>query len=66
MQTIASGTSAASPIVAGLGAYLLSFEGSRDPVALCDRIKELSTQGIVGGVVEGTTNALAFNGNPSG
>ncbi|KAJ3568777.1 hypothetical protein NPX13_g6301 [Xylaria arbuscula] len=65
-STIASGTSAASPIVAGLGAYLLSFEGSRDPVALCDRIKELSTQGIVGGVAEGTTNALAFNGNPSG
>ncbi|KAI0522122.1 peptidase S8/S53 domain-containing protein [Xylaria bambusicola] len=65
-STTASGTSAASPIVAGLGAYLLAFEGSRDPVALCDRIKELSTQGKISGVGEGTTTALAFNGNPSG
>ncbi|KAK5627053.1 hypothetical protein RRF57_002768 [Xylaria bambusicola] len=64
-STRASGTSAASPIVAGLGAYLLAFEGSRDPAALCDRIKELSTQGKISGVAEGTTTALAFNGNPS-
>ncbi|KAI0415763.1 peptidase S8/S53 domain-containing protein [Xylaria grammica] len=64
-STTASGTSASSPIVAGLGAYLLTLEGGRDPIALCDRIKELSTQGILAGVPDGTANALAFNGNPS-
>ncbi|GAP89968.2 putative subtilisin-like protease Pr1A [Rosellinia necatrix] len=63
--TTASGTSAASPVVAGLGAYLLGLEGG-DPKALCDRIKELATQGVLSGVPGGTTNALAFNGNPSG
>ncbi|KAI0424849.1 peptidase S8/S53 domain-containing protein [Xylaria sp. FL1042] len=65
-STTASGTSASSPIIAGLGAYLLSFEGQRDPGALCDRMKELSTQGVLSGVPDGTTNALAFNGNASG
>ncbi|KAI1299733.1 peptidase S8/S53 domain-containing protein [Xylaria venustula] len=65
-STTASGTSASSPVVAGLGAYLLSLEGQRDAGALCDRIKELSSQGILSGVPDGTTNALAFNGNPSG
>ncbi|KAI1809259.1 peptidase S8/S53 domain-containing protein [Poronia punctata] len=64
--TTASGTSASSPIIAGLGAYLLTLEGPRDAGALCDRIKELATQGVLNGVPEGTTNALAFNGNPSG
>ncbi|KAF2970551.1 hypothetical protein GQX73_g3037 [Xylaria multiplex] len=64
-STAASGTSASSPIVAGLGAYILALEGGRDPIALCDRIKELSTQGILADVPEGTTNALAFNGSPS-
>ncbi|KAI0448392.1 peptidase S8/S53 domain-containing protein [Xylaria acuta] len=65
-STTASGTSASSPIVAGLGAYLLSLEGDREPTALCDRIKELSTQGILTDVPSDTINALAFNGNPSG
>ncbi|KAJ2998646.1 hypothetical protein NUW58_g255 [Xylaria curta] len=65
-QTTASGTSAASPIVAGLGAYLLAFEGGRNPIALCKRIKEIATHGILKNVPSGTTNALAFNGNPSG
>ncbi|KAI8953308.1 peptidase S8/S53 domain-containing protein [Xylaria longipes] len=65
-STTASGTSASSPIIAGLGAYLLSLEGDRDPIALCDRIKELSTQGILTNVPSDTINALGFNGNPSG
>ncbi|KAI1110368.1 peptidase S8/S53 domain-containing protein [Nemania sp. NC0429] len=64
-RTSGSGTSASSPIIAGLGAYLLSLEGRRDPIALCDRIKELSTQGVLTNIPKGTTNALAFNGNPS-
>lgn len=61
-----SGTSMASPHIAGLGAYLLALEGSRTPAALCARIKALAQSGVVSGVPSGTVNQLAFNGNPSG
>ncbi|KAI1660873.1 oryzin precursor [Daldinia decipiens] len=44
---ILSGTSQASPHIAGLAAYLLALEGPRDPIALCNRIQELSTKGVV-------------------
>lgn len=37
----------ASPTVAGLAAYLLALEGPRDPIALCERIRELSTKDIL-------------------
>lgn len=58
-----SGTSMAAPHVAGLAAYLLALEGSKDPIALCDRIKSLSTKGAVKGVQTLLTkNQLAFNG----
>ena len=43
LVAIASGTSAASPFVVGLAAYLISVEGYRTPIALCTRIKELGT-----------------------
>lgn len=57
----------ASPAVAGLGAYLLALEGPRDPVALCERIRELSTKDILTDMPsEETPNMLIFNGNPSG
>ncbi|KAI0149586.1 peptidase S8/S53 domain-containing protein [Xylariaceae sp. FL1272] len=57
----ASGTSAASPIVAGLGAYLLGL--GNDAKGLCQRIKSMATKNVVSGVPEGTVNLLAFNGN---
>ncbi|KAF4549875.1 Cuticle-degrading protease-like protein 2 [Elsinoe fawcettii] len=57
-----SGTSMASPHIAGLGAYLLALEGARSPVALCDRIKALATSGAISGVPSGTSNLLAYNG----
>ncbi|KAI1645997.1 oryzin precursor [Daldinia loculata] len=44
---IRSGTSQASPYIAGLAAYLLALEGPRDPLALCSRIQELSTKDVV-------------------
>ncbi|KAI0111438.1 oryzin precursor [Daldinia grandis] len=44
---ILSGTSQASPHIAGLAAYLLALEGPRDPLALCTRIQELSTKDVV-------------------
>lgn len=56
----------ASPHVAGLGAYLLGFEGKKTPAALSTRITALSLRNKITGVPSSTKNYLAFNGNPSG
>ncbi|KAK4234096.1 peptidase S8/S53 domain-containing protein [Achaetomium macrosporum] len=61
-----SGTSMASPHIAGLGAYLLALAGRKTPEALCDYIKSLATANAISGLPSGTANRLAFNGNPSG
>ncbi|KAK5628293.1 hypothetical protein RRF57_004008 [Xylaria bambusicola] len=58
---VLSGTSMAAPHVAGLGAYLLTLEGDRDPIALCARIQELATKDIVTNA-NSPNNMLAFNG----
>lgn len=57
-----SGTSMASPHVAGLGAYILALEGSYSGKGLCDRLVQLSTQNAVTDV-NGSPNRLAYNGN---
>lgn len=56
----------ATAYVSGLGAYLLALEGPRDGVALCQRIRDLSTNNVLIPVPVGTGNYLAFNSNPSG
>lgn len=61
-----SGTSMASPHVAGLAAYLLRFEGARSPAALCSRIASLATRNTITRIGSGSPNLLAFNGNPTG
>ncbi|KAI0098539.1 proteinase T-like protein [Nemania sp. FL0031] len=61
-----SGTSMASPHVAGLGAYLLALEGPKTPAALCAYIASIGTSGALSGVPSGTVNKIAFNDNPSG
>ncbi|KAH6647480.1 peptidase S8/S53 domain-containing protein [Truncatella angustata] len=61
-----SGTSMASPHIAGLGAYFLSLNGAKTPAALCTYIQSVSTKSKITGVPSGTNNYLAFNGNPSG
>ncbi|KAI9158947.1 Cuticle-degrading protease-like protein [Paramyrothecium foliicola] len=63
-STSASGTSGASPIVAGLGAYLMAFEGLAGGQDVCDRIKELAVAGALSGLPEGSANLLAYNGAP--
>lgn len=63
IQTSASGTSAASPVVAGVGAYLMAFEGLVGG-SVCERIRELAVDGILADVPEGTVNLLSFNGAP--
>lgn len=54
----------ATPHIAGLAAYLLAFEGSRTPAALCSRIQALATSGKITGLPSGTQNLLAYNGAP--
>ncbi|KAH8177019.1 subtilase family protein [Sarocladium implicatum] len=61
-----SGTSMASPHIAGLAAYLAALEGYPGAQQLCNRIVSLATTGVLTGLPSGTPNRLAFNGNPSG
>jgi len=60
-----SGTSMATPHVAGLAAYLLSFEGKKTPADLSARLTSLASRNKISGVPSGTVNRLAFNGNPT-
>jgi subtilisin family serine protease len=61
-----SGTSMASPHVAGLAAYLAGLEGYPGSKATCARIRELATTNVITGLPSGTANRLVFNGNPQG
>ena len=54
----------ASPHIAGLGAYLATLEGIQGP-AICRRIQELATEGMVRNQPYNTVNLIAFNGNPA-
>ncbi|KAK4628870.1 Subtilisin-like protease 2 [Fulvia fulva] len=58
-----SGTSMATPHIAGLAAYLIALEGARSPAALCSRIQSLSTRNVVVNAGSGSPNYLAYNGN---
>ncbi|KAF1911490.1 subtilisin-like protease [Ampelomyces quisqualis] len=60
-----SGTSMATPHVAGLAAYILGLEGKKTPDALSSRLTELSTKDKITGLKGSTKNYIAFNGNPS-
>ena len=61
-QNSISGTSMASPHIAGLGAYLLALEGNKSPTALCSRIQTLATRNALSSIPSGTVNYLAYNG----
>ncbi|KAF5630784.1 alkaline protease (oryzin) [Fusarium tjaetaba] len=58
---IASGTSEASPHVAGVVAYLLALEGSRTPAQIWSRLKELAIKDKITDV-KGVPNLLVYNG----
>lgn len=60
VQTL-SGNSMAAAHIAGLGAYFLSLEGPRTPVALCERLRQVATQNALSGIPAGTANLLAYN-----
>ncbi|CBX94054.1 hypothetical protein IAQ61_003928 [Plenodomus lingam] len=63
---VLSGTSMATPHVAGLAAYFLALEGKKSPPALAQRILGLGNRDRITGVPAGTINMIPFNGNPSG
>lgn len=58
-----SGTSMATPHVAGLAAYLIALEGLSTPAAVAARIKALATSGAITGAGIGSPNLIAYNGN---
>jgi subtilisin family serine protease len=55
-----SGTSMASPHIAGLGAYFLGL-GASTPSGLCNYIRSQALSGRISGVPSGTVNLLAQN-----
>ncbi|KAI0866777.1 subtilisin-like protease PR1K [Xylaria cubensis] len=55
-----SGTSMASPHVAGIGAYFLGL-GAASPENLCDYIASQAQTGAISGVPSGTTDAIIQN-----
>jgi oryzin len=61
LQTL-SGTSMATPHVAGLSLYLRAKEGITSVAAVTARIKSLSTKGVVKGAGAGSPNQIAYNG----
>ncbi|PMD37079.1 putative subtilisin-like protease, partial [Hyaloscypha variabilis F] len=64
-SAVLSGTSMASPHVAGLAAYLMSLEGLNTTAAVTSRIRQLA--GASGAAVKGTnaatTTLIAYNGD---
>ncbi|KAF3032196.1 subtilisin-like serine protease [Didymella keratinophila] len=58
---IKSGTSMATPHVAGLAAYLLGLEGKKSPSDLSARIIALAQKNKITGVPSGTSNLLISN-----
>ena len=57
-----SGTSMATPHIAGLAAYLIALEGLSTPAAVQSRIKALATSGKVVDA-ESANNLIGYNGN---
>ncbi|KAG5634525.1 hypothetical protein H0H81_001652 [Sphagnurus paluster] len=54
-----SGTSMATPHVAGLIAYLIGLQGNNSPAAIATTLKTLSIKGAITGLPVGTANNLA-------
>ncbi|KND94727.1 Cuticle-degrading protease [Tolypocladium ophioglossoides CBS 100239] len=60
-----SGTSMASPHIAGLAAHLLAVDGFDEPQKLRTKMQKLATANVLKNMREDTVNLLAFNGQPA-
>ncbi|ELR07576.1 Subtilisin-like protease 1 [Pseudogymnoascus destructans] len=60
--SIKSGTSMATPHVAGLAAYLIGLGGLSSPAAIASKIASIGTKGSVKDP-KGSVNLIAYNGN---
>ncbi|KAJ3483614.1 hypothetical protein NLI96_g6193 [Meripilus lineatus] len=56
-----SGTSMATPHVAGLIAYLISHSGNTTPAAMSTKLKSLAVKGVLTSIPSGTVNSLSRN-----
>ncbi|KAF9473509.1 serine protease [Pholiota conissans] len=56
-----SGTSMATPHVAGLIAYLIGLQGNTTPAAMSTKLKSLAVKNALSGLPSGTANNLAHN-----
>ncbi|KAF9523111.1 serine protease [Crepidotus variabilis] len=56
-----SGTSMATPHIAGLIAYVIGRDGNTTPAAISTKLKSLSLKGVISGIPSGTINDLAHN-----
>lgn len=61
-----TGTSMASPHIAGLAAYIASRDGIKAGPELCSKIADEATRNKIKNPARNTVNLIAFNGNPSG
>ena len=61
-----TGTSMATPHIAGLAAYIASRDGVRASPSLCGTIANTASKGAITNQSANTVNLIAFNGNPSG
>ncbi|SMY23622.1 unnamed protein product [Zymoseptoria tritici ST99CH_1A5] len=59
----ASGTSQATPHVAGLAAYLIGQGVRLSPTDMCQKIKDMSQRNLIKGLDANSVNYLAYNGN---
>ncbi|KAG9120464.1 subtilisin-like serine protease [Ceratobasidium sp. 392] len=57
-----TGTSMATPHVAGLVAYLLAVEEPRNSASMLARIKQLAPDNVLTGIPAGTRNEMIWNG----
>ncbi|KAI9735435.1 MAG: Subtilisin-like protease 2 [Claussenomyces sp. TS43310] len=58
-----SGTSMATPHVAGLAAYLIILDGLSSPADVVSRITSLAISGDISDAGSGSPNLIAYNGN---
>ncbi|KDR86145.1 hypothetical protein GALMADRAFT_261704 [Galerina marginata CBS 339.88] len=56
-----SGTSMATPHIAGLIAYLIGLQGNITPASMSTKLKSLSVKSVLTGIPSGTLNDLAHN-----